>query len=92
MSGAISRMISAICSAALVEVDLSATAIRIAQPAMLRDAQDPQTRGEFRLADAGSCSGGHRVGSVTPSSPRVAVTQTTREPAAVAIAMIPPHR
>ena len=67
--------------------------VRQVEKDVLVDAQHRQA--PLQLAGAycrQSSRGGHRSGSSEPPSPRVAVTQTTREPAAAACAISPDDR
>ena len=75
-----------------VERHRRAAAVGEAEPAVLVDPEDARQAAISASRISASRSGGQRTGSVTPSSPRVAVTQTTREPASTAAAISPPHR
>ena len=62
------------------------------EPDVFVDAQDLQAPFELLRPDLTHRLGGHFSSSIDPPSPRVAVTQTTREPLRTARAMIPAVR
>jgi hypothetical protein len=74
----------------LVVGDVGTAAVRVVEPVMLGDPQDAEAGFEFTGADLRKFQpGGQRCSSVEPSSPRVALIQTTRWPRRIASTISP---